>query len=129
MADAGVGLDSLRNLVQVSGSGSRGVHMHNFDHFGVYLSAICHGFLAAKYLSERHSCSGMEAASLETIHQDLQALQVLQKELRDEVLLIKHLLDEDYELSDEAVRQLEDARNTPRAAYVPQEEIEREFLQ
>ena len=41
---------------------------------------------------------------------------------------IKHAIAEDFELSKEAKKQLEEARKTPRAEYISQKDIEKEFL-
>ena len=41
---------------------------------------------------------------------------------------IKHAIAEDFELSNEAKKQLEEARKTPRAEYISQKDIEKEFL-
>ena len=63
----------------------------------------------------------MAPISLETIHKDLENLQ-------KDVDFIKHLVAEDFELSEEAKKQLEEARKTPRAEYISQEDMEKEFL-
>lgn len=48
--------------------------------------------------------------------------------LKKDVEFIKNAIAEDYELSDEAKRQLEEARKTPLSEYISHEEIEKEFL-
>ena len=63
----------------------------------------------------------MAPVSLKTIHEDLRNLQ-------KDVEFIKHAIAEDFELSKEARKQLEDARKSPRAEYISQEDIEKEFL-
>ncbi|MEK6949998.1 MAG: hypothetical protein AABX34_07270 [Nanoarchaeota archaeon] len=63
----------------------------------------------------------MVPVSLEIIHKDL-------KNLQKDVDFIKHLVAEDFELSQEAKKQLEEARKTPRAEYISQEDMEKEFL-
>ena len=63
----------------------------------------------------------MAPVSLEIIHKDL-------KNLQKDVDFIKHLVAEDFELSQEAKKQLEEARKTPRAEYISQEDMEKEFL-
>ena len=63
----------------------------------------------------------MEPVSLKTIHEDL-------RNLKKDMQFIKHAIAEDFELSKEAKKQLEEARNTPRAEYVSQKDIEKEFL-
>ena len=63
----------------------------------------------------------MASVSLKTIHEDLRNLQ-------KEVQFIKHAIAEDFELSKGAKKQLEEARKTPRAEYISQKDIEKEFL-
>ena len=63
----------------------------------------------------------MAQVSLKTIHEDLRNLQ-------KDVQFIKHAIAEDFELSKEAKRQLEEARKTPKAEYISQKDIEKEFL-
>ncbi|MBI2652609.1 hypothetical protein HYX00_04040, partial [Candidatus Woesearchaeota archaeon] len=48
--------------------------------------------------------------------------------LQKDVEFIKHAIAEDFELSNEAKKQLEEARKTPRADYISQKNIEKEFL-
>ncbi|MEK6984462.1 MAG: hypothetical protein AABX33_07855 [Nanoarchaeota archaeon] len=64
----------------------------------------------------------MTSVSLKTIHEEL-------KDLQKDMKFIKHALAEDFELSNEAKRQLEEARKTPRSEYISQEDMEKEFLQ
>ncbi|MBI2652230.1 hypothetical protein HYX00_02085, partial [Candidatus Woesearchaeota archaeon] len=61
----------------------------------------------------------MTPVSLKTIHEDLRSLQ-------KDVEFIKHAIAEDFELSNEAKKQLEEARKTPRADYISQKNIEKE---
>lgn len=63
----------------------------------------------------------METVTLKTIHEDLINLQ-------KDVQFIKHAIAEDFELSKEAKKQLEEARKTPRAEYISQKDMEKEFL-
>lgn len=63
----------------------------------------------------------MAAVSLKTIHEDLRNLQ-------KDVQFIKHAIAEDFELSNEVRKELEEARKTPRAEYINQENMEKEFL-
>ena len=63
----------------------------------------------------------MGTVSLERIHEDLVTLQ------RD-VQFIKHIVSEEFELSSAAKKELEEARKTPRAEFVKQEDVEKEFL-
>ena len=41
---------------------------------------------------------------------------------------IKHIVSEEFELSSAAKKELEEARKTPRAEFVKQEDVEKEFL-
>ena len=59
--------------------------------------------------------------SIETIHEELEAL-------RKDVTFIRHVLSEDFELSEEAQKGLEEARKTPVKDHISQEEMEKEFL-
>lgn len=61
------------------------------------------------------------ATSFETIHEELEAL-------RKDVTFIRHILSEDFELSGEAKKGLEEARKTPLKEHISQEEMEKEFL-
>ena len=63
----------------------------------------------------------MEPISLKTIHEDL-------SNLRKDVQFIKHLIAEDFDLSKQAKKQLEEARKTPRTEYLNHQDIEKEFL-
>jgi len=50
------------------------------------------------------------------------------KELRDDMKYLKHMLEEEYELSDWAKNELKEARKTPDSDYINQEDMEKEFL-
>ena len=63
----------------------------------------------------------MTLISLKTIHEDLRNLQ-------KDMQFIKHAIAEDFELSNEAKKQLEEARKIPRAEYISQKDVEKEFL-
>ena len=63
----------------------------------------------------------MTSISLKTIHEDLRNLQ-------KDMQFIKHAIAEDFELSKESQKQLEEARKTPRAEYISQKDMEKEFL-
>lgn len=63
----------------------------------------------------------MTSVSLKTIHEDL-------KNLQKDMQFLKHAIAEDFELSNEAKKQLEEARRTPRSEYISQEDMEKEFL-
>ena len=63
----------------------------------------------------------MASVSLKTIHEDLRNLQ-------KDMQFIKHAIAEDFELSKEAKKQLEEARKTSKAEYISQKDIEKELL-
>jgi|GEM_PF-1267260 len=63
----------------------------------------------------------METVNLETIHRDLKAM-------KKDIDLIKHILGEEYRLSDEAKNELANARATPREKYIKHEKVAKEFL-
>ena len=63
----------------------------------------------------------MTSISLKTIHEDLRNLQ-------KDMQFIKHAIAEDFELSKGAKKQLEESRKTPRAEYISQRDMEKEFL-
>ena len=63
----------------------------------------------------------IQSVSLKTIHEDLINLQ-------KEIQFIKHVITEDFELSHETKKELEEARKTPRAEYISQKDMEKEFL-
>ena len=53
-------------------------------------------------------------------------LKTIQKEMRQirrDVAFLRHVVEEDYELSDETVRRLEAARKTPLYEYVRHEDV------
>ena len=63
----------------------------------------------------------MATVTLEKVYEDVQAIKLqLQK--------LSLILDEDFELSEHAKKELEAARKTPRAEYIGQKEMEKEFL-
>ncbi len=53
---------------------------------------------------------------IETLHRDI-------VQLRREVELIRHILEEDYDLDEKARRALEKARKTPKSEYVDLDEL------
>ena len=55
-------------------------------------------------------------------------LKIFLTALQKDMQFVKHILAEDFELSKEAKKQLEEARKTPRAKYLSQKEMEKEFL-
>ena len=48
--------------------------------------------------------------------------------IQNELHVLRHLLAEEYELSDEAIRKLKRARKTPRSAYISHEDIKKMLL-
>ena len=63
----------------------------------------------------------MEAITLKQIHEDLEFL-------KNDIKLIKHIISEEYGLSNWTRNELKLARATPRKEYISQEEMEKEFL-
>jgi len=59
--------------------------------------------------------------TLETIQQDIE-------QMKRELLFLRHVMEEDYELSEEAKKRLELARKTPRSAYLSHEAVKRRLL-
>ena len=62
------------------------------------------------------------SANLATIHRDI-------KQMKSELLFLRHVMEEEYELSEEAKKQLEMARKTPRSAYLSHEAVKKRLLQ
>ncbi len=54
--------------------------------------------------------------TIERLHEDI-------VRLRREVELIRHILEEDYELDEKTRRELEEARKTPESEYVDLDEL------
>ncbi|PKP59818.1 MAG: hypothetical protein CVT88_04640 [Candidatus Altiarchaeales archaeon HGW-Altiarchaeales-1] len=63
----------------------------------------------------------METVTLNILHKNIM-------KLMDDMAYLKHLLDEEYELSDWAKKNLKEARKTPDSEYISQEDMEKEFL-
>ncbi|PKP56473.1 MAG: hypothetical protein CVT89_06140 [Candidatus Altiarchaeales archaeon HGW-Altiarchaeales-2] len=63
----------------------------------------------------------METVTLNMLHKNIM-------KLMDDMAYLKHLLDEEYELSDRAKKDLKEARKTPDSEYISQEDMEKEFL-
>ena len=59
--------------------------------------------------------------SIEHLHKDI-------VEIKKSLELIRHIIEEDYELSDETKKELEEARKTPRSKYIDHEIIKKKFL-
>ncbi len=51
------------------------------------------------------------------------------REIKESLDVIKHILQEEYELSNYAKKQLKIARKTPLSKYVSHEEVKRRLLQ
>ncbi len=63
----------------------------------------------------------MEAVTLEAIYGEIETM-------KKDIEIIKHAVAEEYELSAEVLKELAEARATPKEDYISQEEIEKEFL-
>ena len=63
----------------------------------------------------------MANVTLEEIHKDL-------KDIKGELKFLKHVIGEEFELSEHAKKELSEARKTPKEEYISQEDIEKEFL-
>ena len=61
------------------------------------------------------------ATTLEEIHKEIQQLQ-------NDLCFIRHAVEEDYDLSDETIRELEIARKTPRSEYIKHEVVKKMLL-
>ena len=57
-------------------------------------------------------------ATLATIHRAIQ-------QIKHEMLFLRHIMEDDYELSEEAKKQLELARMTPRSAYLSHKAVKK----
>ncbi len=63
----------------------------------------------------------MANVTLDAIYQNIM-------KLRDDVTYLKHVMEEEYELSEWAKKELKEARETPDSEYISQENMEKEFL-
>ena len=63
----------------------------------------------------------MANVTLEEIHKDL-------KDIKGELKFLKHVIGEEFELSEHAKKDLAEARKTPKEEHISQENIEKEFL-
>ena len=66
-------------------------------------------------------CGLMTQISLESLNQEIQ-------EIKLSLAKITHILQEEYELSDEAMTELSQARKEPVSSYVEHEKVVEEFL-
>ena len=62
------------------------------------------------------------AITLETIHKEIQQIQ-------NNLYLLKHIMEEEYELSEKTQEKLDRARKTPRSQYISHEYIKQKLLQ
>ena len=63
----------------------------------------------------------MGTVTVETIHQEITGL-------HNDIQLIKNILLEEYELSEETIRKLEEARKVPDSELIDHEEVKKRFL-
>ena len=63
----------------------------------------------------------MEAVTVETIHQEITGV-------HNDIQLIKNILLEEYELSEETLMKLEEARKVPDSELIDHEEVKKRFL-
>lgn len=62
------------------------------------------------------------AVTLETIHREI-------KRVQNDLYLLKHIMEEEYELSEKTQEKLNRARKTPRSQYISHEHIKQKLLQ
>jgi hypothetical protein len=60
--------------------------------------------------------------TLETIHKEI-------KQMQSDLYLLKHIMEEEYELSEKTQEKLDRARKTPRSEYISHEHVKRKLLQ
>jgi len=60
-------------------------------------------------------------AEIKHMHEDMEVL-------KRDIALIKHILIEERELTEEAVKSLEEARKTPKKDYISHEELKKRLL-
>ncbi|MEK6974248.1 MAG: hypothetical protein AABW41_03370 [Nanoarchaeota archaeon] len=59
--------------------------------------------------------------SIESLHKDLQ-------DIKRNIYLIKHILSEEFELTDYAKKSLKEARKTPKNKYISNDELKKRLL-
>ena len=64
----------------------------------------------------------MENVTLKTIHEEL-------VDIKGDIKFLKHVMEEEYRLSDWAKKELEDARRIPDSKLIDHEEVKRRILQ
>ena len=63
----------------------------------------------------------MNPSEMKHIHEDLEIL-------KRDISVIKHILLEEGELTEEAIKRLEEARKTPKEDYISHEELKKKLL-
>lgn len=61
------------------------------------------------------------STTLEEIHKGI-------RQLQKDMCFVRHAVEEDYELSDETIKELQIARNTPRSEYIKHEVAKKMLL-
>jgi hypothetical protein len=59
--------------------------------------------------------------TLEEIHKEI-------RQMQKDLCFVRHAVEKDYELSDETIRELEIARDTPRSEYIKHEVVKKRVL-
>ncbi|MFC1635394.1 hypothetical protein ACFL5Z_11175 [Planctomycetota bacterium] len=62
------------------------------------------------------------AVTLGTIHREI-------KQMQNDLYLLKHIMAEEYELSETTTKKLNRARKTPRSQYLTHEHVKQKLLQ
>jgi len=62
------------------------------------------------------------AVTLEMIHKEI-------KQMQNNLYLLKHIMEEEYELSEKTQEKLNRARKTPRSEYISHEHVKQKLLQ
>jgi len=60
--------------------------------------------------------------TLETIHKEI-------KQMQSDLYLLKHIMEEEYELSEKTQEKLAKARKTPRSEYISHDHVKKKLLQ
>jgi len=61
------------------------------------------------------------AVTLEMIHREM-------KQMRNELYLLMHMMEEEYDLDEETVKKIETARKTPRSEYIRHGDVNKMLL-
>ena len=59
--------------------------------------------------------------TLETLHREM-------KHMKNELHLLRYMMEEEYDLSEETIKKLEIARKTPRSEYIRHEDVKKMLL-